>query len=393
MQWFYVFIKPYYWVSFIASYGVAQNLEGIGWFGYFNNIYEPGIPYPLLNLSPVTGVKTISLLYFLFFALMNFIFVRGTYVLGGKLGLVSLLIVFMPGFLSLMGFSPRWWLLIPEEFHLGAGYIGGFWSSGINFVIAFVFGWSAVLMLANLFKSPKFKHGYDHLWCLLSLVGCMYLVVDSQAKSDREQMLETNKLLGDYLQLYKGRYESLKDYCLVDTSFSKNEKAACKAATQIFSVLSFNVVGDEPELRRYGDSWLESLPEASDIARINTFFCSGTDLNESCRETPSHLMVNSQSYGRKDYIPLPDQGERVRKLYDRLGKLVDKVKVAHEHENLKYFLFCIVSFLAGGKAATASLSLIGEGSMKSRSWLLCVARVMFFNFWFFLRSRGYKRLH
>lgn len=388
MQWFYVFIKPYYWVSFIASYGVAQNLEGIGWFGYFNNIYEPGIPYPLLNLSPVAGVKAISLLFFMSFVFMSLMFVRGAFVLGRRPGLASLLVVFLPGVLSLIGFSPSWWLLIPEEFHLGAGYIGGFWSSGINFLIAFGFGWSAVLMLANCFKSPKFKHGYDHLWCMLSLVGCMYLVVDSQAKSDRGQMLETNKLLGDYLQFYKGRYQNLKEYCLVDASFAKDEKAVCKSAAKVFSILSFNIVGNEPELRRYGDSWLQSLPEPSDIARINTYFCSRADLNGACRETPSHLMVNSQEFGRKDYIPLPDHRERVGKLYDRLGKLVDKVKLAHEHENLKYFLFCIISFLAGGKAATASLSLIGEGNMKSRSWLLGAARLMYFNFWFFLRLRG-----
>jgi hypothetical protein len=216
----------------------------------------------------------------------------------------------------------------------------------------------------------------------------MYLVVDSQAKSDREQMLETNKLLGDYLQFYKGRYQSLKEYCLVDASFAKDEKAVCKSAAKVFAILSFNIVGDEPELRRYGDSWLQSLPEPSDIARINTYFCSRADLNGACRETPSHLMVNSQEFGRKDYIPLPDHRERVGKLYDRLGKLVDKVKLAHEHENLKYFLFCIISFLAGGKAATASLSLIGEGNMKSRSWLLGAARLMYFNLWFFLRLRG-----
>ncbi|MDQ0741193.1 hypothetical protein [Pseudomonas sp. W4I3] len=136
MQWLYLFIKPYYWISFIASYGVAQNLEGIGWFGYFNNIYEPGIPYPLLNLSPVVGVKTISLFFFTFFVWLAFIFVRGAYVLGRKSGMVGLLMVLFPGVLSLAGVSPSWWLLIPEEFHLGAGYIGGFWSSGINFIIS-----------------------------------------------------------------------------------------------------------------------------------------------------------------------------------------------------------------------------------------------------------------
>ncbi|CAH0167936.1 hypothetical protein [Pseudomonas mediterranea] len=385
MQWFYVFIKPYYWMSFIASYGVAQNLEGVGWFGYFNSIYEPGIPYPLLNLSPVKGVKIISLLFFIFVAFMSLIFVRGAFVLGRKAGWVSISLVFLPGFLSLIGFSPSWWLLIPEEFRLGAGYIGGFWSSGINFLLAFVFGWSAVLMLANLFKSQKFKHVYDHLWCMLSLVGCMYLVVDSQAKSDREQMLEVNKLLGDYLQFYKVQYKNLNEYCLVGASMFKEEKKICSSAAKVSSILSSNTVGDEPEVRRYGDFWLSSLPEPSDIAEINTYMCSRTSLSGACVETPLNLMVNSQELGGKVYIPLPDHGERVRKLYEKLGRLVDKVKLAREHENLKYFLFCMISFLAGGKAATASLSLIGEGNMKSRSWILSIVRLTFFNSWFFVR--------
>jgi hypothetical protein len=385
MQWLYLFIKPYYWVSFIASYGVAQNLEGIGWFGYFNNIYEPGIPYPLWNLSPVAGVKIISLFFFMFFVWLGFIFVRGAYVLGRKPGMVGLLMVFFPGILSLAGFSPSWWLLIPREFHLGSGYIGGFWSSGINFLIAFVFGWSIVLIVANFFKSPKFKHGYDHLWCMLSLVGCMYLVVDSQAKSDREQMLDTNKLLGDYLQFYKVRYQGLTENCLSNASFSAAENAVCKSASEVYSILSFNSVGDEPELRQYGDSWLQSLPGPNAIARVNSYFCSHANVSGACRETPSHLMVNSQEFGSKDYIPLPAHGDRVGKLYERLGKLVDKVELSHEHENFKYFLFCIISFLAGGKAATTSLSIIGEGNMKSRSWLLSAMRVVFFKWWFLMK--------
>ncbi|WP_434694941.1 hypothetical protein J3P89_16410 [Pseudomonas sp. Z1-14] len=387
MQWVYLFIKPYYWISFIASYGVAQNLEGIGWFGYFNGIYEPGIPYPLLNLSPVAGVKIISTFFFMLLVLMGFIFVRGAYVLGHKPGLLGLLVVFFPGVLSLAGFSPSWWLLIPESFNLGAGYIGGFWSSGINFLIAFVLGWSIVLIVANLFKSPKFKHGYDHLWCMLSLVGCMYLVVDSQARFDRDQMVDTNKLLGDYLLFYKDRYQSLKGSCLTDTSFSAAENAVCKSAINVYSTLSLNSVGDEPELRRYGDSWLQSLPGPNDIARINAYFCTHNG-SDACRETPSHLMISSQEFGSKDYIPLTAHGERVAKLYDKLGKLVDKVKLSREHENLKYFLFCIVSFLAGGKAATASLSIIGEGNMKSRSWLLRALIVIFFNWWFLIKLRA-----
>lgn len=388
MQWLYLFIKPYYWISFIASYGVAQNLEGIGWFGYFNDIYEPGIPYPLLNLSPVAGVKIISLFFFMFLVLVGLVFVRGAYVLGRKPGTAGLLIVLFPGFLSLAGFAPSWWLLIPEDFNLGSGYIGGFWNSGINFLIAFILGWSIILIFANFFKSPKFKHGYDHLWCMLSLVGCMYLVVDSQAKFDRDQMVDTNKLLGDYLRFYKDRYQDLKESCLTDTSFSAAENAVCKSAVKVYSILSINSVGDEPELRRYGDSWLQSLPGPDAIARINAYFCSRANNSGACHETPTHLMINSQEFGSKDYIPLTAHGERVRKLYEKLGRLVDKVKLSREHENLKYFLFCIISFLAGGKAATASLSIIGEGNMKSRSWLLRAMRVIFFKWWFLIKLRA-----
>ncbi|MCQ9186905.1 hypothetical protein KMT30_49275, partial [Streptomyces sp. IBSBF 2953] len=75
-------------------------------------------------------MKAISLLFFMSFVFMSLMFVRGAFVLGRRPGLASLLVVFLPGVLSLVGFSPSWWLLIPEEFHLGAGYIGGFWSSG-----------------------------------------------------------------------------------------------------------------------------------------------------------------------------------------------------------------------------------------------------------------------
>ncbi|POF97022.1 hypothetical protein BGP81_09905 [Pseudomonas putida] len=378
----FTFLKPYYWFAHIAAYGIAQNLEGINFFGWFNNIYDPRFPLPLLNYDPSTGVKIIAGAIYLLLAPLAFTLVRGGFVLGRKSGLVILAVVLLPGTLSLLGGSAPLEFFIPDEFHFGTGYIGGFWSNGANYIIAFMWGWATIMMVANIFKSQKFKHAYDHLWCLLTIVGCMYLVVDSQAKSHEEHKIEANALIGKYLEFYKGRYSALDTLCYKEPSIFANAKLICDKAKILSTSLSLEIERSEPEFRQYGDSWVEDIPSDTNIDQLNSYFCSNDKFVANCKETPVDLLVSSQELGEKVLVPIPGHANRLKGLYKKLSSSVDKVARYKEYTHLKYFLFCLICFVSGGKAATSSISFIGEGNMKSRSWIRRMAAVTFFNLWF-----------
>jgi hypothetical protein len=366
MSFWYVFIKPYAYISFLAAYGLAQNLEGIGLFGYINGIYEPGIPFPLLNLDPTVGVKKLTGLILVLFPIFLFVIVRGGFVLGVRTGSLILVGVLAPGVISAIGFDVQIPSYAPEEFLLGSGYLGGFWNSGVIFIFSFVLGWGGVLLVANFFKSQKFKHVYDHIWCCMPLVGCLYLVVASQAKFDERQVVDLNQSIQSYLQFYQESYSFLALECVSNPLLSR-ETLICSKVFKTSKSLSEQSISSDPRTRRYQDGWLDVLLSKDETSKVNLFLCGGRDSNK-CRTMPSVLALTMNDLYEKILIPIDEHSERVRKLYTKLGVYVDKIKLAERHENIKYFLFCFVSVLAGGKAATSSISLVGEANLLSRSW-------------------------
>lgn len=365
MSFLYLFIKPYAYISHLAAYGLAQNLEGIGLFGYINGIYEPGIPFPLLNLDPTIGVRKLTGLIFILFPVYLLIVVRGGFVLGARTGSLTLLTVLTPGLISAAGFDFEIPNYAPEEFLLSAGYLGGFWNSGVIFILSFVAGWAGILIVSNIFKSQKFKHAYDHIWCCMSLVGCLYLVVASQTKFDERQVIELNHSIQSYLRFYQEGYSILELECSNNLLLT-SESLICSKVLKASKLLSAQEMGSNPRVRRYEDGWLDFLLSKSEIHKINSILC--IEPSNKCKTTPSALALTFNDLDEKKLIPLEEHSKRVRKLYAKLGAYVDKTKQAEHHENIKYFLFCFISFLAGGKAATSSISLVGEASLTSRSW-------------------------
>ncbi len=293
--------------------------------------------------------------------------------------------VLLPGILSLLGTSAPLEFFIPDEFHFGTGYIGGFWSNGANYIIAFMWGWAAVMMVANIFKSQKFKHAYDHLWCLLTIVGCMYLVVDSQAKSHEEHKIEKNAAIGKYLDFYKERYSALNSLCHTEPSIFANAKSICEKAKNISTSLPSEIERPEPEFRRHGDSWMDDILSNTAIEELNSYFCSNDKTVAYCKEIPIDLLISSKELGVKVLVPISGHTERLKELYKKLNFYADKVTHYKEYTHLKYFLFCLICFIAGGKAATSSISFIGESNMKSRSWARKILAAMFFDSWFAIK--------
>ena len=366
MSFWYLFIKPYVYVSHLAAYGLAQNLEGVGLFGYLNGIYEPGIPFLLLNLDPTIGVRKLTGLILVLFPVFLLIVIRGGFVLGRRVGALVLLGVLVPGVISAIGFNLEISNYAPEEFLLGPGYLGGLWNSGVIFILSFVLGWGGVLIISNFFKSQKFKHVYDHLWCCMPLIGCLYLVIASQTKFDESQVIELNQSIQSYLQFYQEGYSLLEMECSTNLLLA-TESLICGKVSKASRLLSRQAISSDPKVRRYDNGWLDLLLSKDEVSKMNLILCG--ELSNKCKPTPSVLALTINELDEKRLIPLEEHSARARKLYTKLGVYVDKINLAERHENVKYFLFCFISLLAGGKAATASISLVGEANLLSCSWV------------------------
>ncbi|WP_144417752.1 hypothetical protein [Pseudomonas protegens] len=297
MSFWYLFIKPYAYISLLAAYGLAQNLEGVGLFGYMNGVYEPGIPFLLLNLDPTIGVRKLTGLMLVLFPIFLLVVIRAGFVLGVRTGSLMIIGALAPGVMSAIGFDFHIPNYAPEEFLLGPGYLGGLWNSGVIFILSFVLGWAGVLLIANIFKSQSFKHVYDHIWCCMPLIGCLYLVVSSQAKFDEEQVVDLNQSIQSYLQFYQEGYSLLALEC-VNNPLLARETLICSKVFKASKSLLEQSISSDPKVRRYQDGWLDSLLSKGEISKVNSVLCG--ELPNKCKTTPLVLALTMNDLDEKN---------------------------------------------------------------------------------------------
>lgn len=87
------FCAPYFKLAYISAWGVAQNIEGLGYFGALNNYYEEGIPYAIENFNPLPGVNIISGGILFFVLLLLLLIVRSLFAINKYAGWAGLLLV------------------------------------------------------------------------------------------------------------------------------------------------------------------------------------------------------------------------------------------------------------------------------------------------------------
>jgi len=125
------FFLPYLTLCHVASWGLAQNLEGIGLFTYLNS--QPmqvgdAIFYPM-NLNPRLGVANLAVCLTGVLVVVFLLNIRACFYLSKWVGCTSLILWTLPGMLNMLGYMPEFRVLGPDVFRFGIGFPG---TAGIS---------------------------------------------------------------------------------------------------------------------------------------------------------------------------------------------------------------------------------------------------------------------
>jgi hypothetical protein len=365
------FFRPCYEVARFVAYWLSVNLEGVHVFGTLNNIYDPNLPYPILNLDPTQGLDIIKGGCFFIVLAILCAAIRAGFVLGRVPGSIITTVLLTPGVASALGYMPKM-PDPPRVLRYGLqGDLGSPYIAAIVFVLLFVFGWAVMIIVAGFFKSHKFKLYYEHVWCAVTLVGCVYLVVDNQVRVNKDALTSVGSNFDVQLSYYQDAYRKANVICHSDSGVLSQElcgkiSAVSRELTRVRYEKNISLVS--PYFYSFE---LSSLIDTPEVEVINDRVCGRPgELLGVCSSLPMLFDMGVNDLGRTVLLPGGQQNELLESDYKRMVDLAGRVKLDKEKEHYKLFVFFLIAFLAGGKASVASVSLIGEAALNSRSWLI-----------------------
>ncbi|MEO4014118.1 hypothetical protein [Pseudomonas rossensis] len=369
------FFRPCYEVARLVAYWLSINLEGVHLFGALNNIYDPNLPYLILNLDPTQGLNILNGGCFLMVLATFLAAIRAGFVLGRVPGFITITVLLVPGVASVLGYMPNM-PDPPRVFHYGLqGDLGSPYIAAIVFFLLFIFGWAVMIIIASFFKSHKFKFYYEHVWCAVALVGCVYLVVDNQVRVSKDALTSAGGNFDVQISYYQDSYRKAKEICHSDSVVLSQE--LCGKIGAVLGEIA-RVHYDKNYMLGVSSFELSNLIGLSDIDAINNIVCGKQgELSDMCASLPVSFYVDASDIGKKVLIPGEKQNKRMENYYQRMVGLTERVKLNKEKEHYKLFVFFLIAFLAGGKASIASISIVGEAALNSRSWLLWFLQISF----------------
>lgn len=381
-----MFLSPYLSLCQIASWGIAQNLEGLHLFGYLNNFYMDGVSYPIWNLSPIQGVIILSMLYTpLLFATFAFN-VRACFYLSNKIGFISLATWLLPGILAVNGIVFDFKSLAPDQFEFSEGFPGGVGSTAVNLLVFLILGWSLWLLVGSRWKREKVKNVYDHFWYPVGLVTALYFVANAGLNSYIKDINDANERLTQTLQLYTKSVDNITVACKESPQFLTHAATLCRLADnmrrEILSELQLNPTA-KARTQSYSFDWTKTLSTNYDGAIVreidfaNIWGCGRSIHLKACFNVPPETAITMNDIDRH-YFFLPNTYVRaIDKDLAAMAKYDDKITTIRQSYNFRYFAFILVAFLAGGKIANVSRSLMPADKGKPISWIAWCIRTYY----------------
>ena len=359
----------------LASWGVAQNLEGLGLFVYLNTvpIHVGDVIFYPMDLNPASGVANLSIIVTVFLFIVFLTSIRGCFYLNKWFGFVGVLLWLIPGFFSILGYMPDIRGMGPDMFRFGVGFPGGMESAAANLFICLVGGWSFILLLSSRWKKNTFKNVYDHIWYTLGLIAGLYFVVDAGLPSYKESLLDADERMVRTMQLFRSSEEHLKVLCPLPEVL-KLSPALCALAPELkWSVSSYLDMGGALRAKIAPPDWITTLASdpllARQIEALNNWACDQGRQPAQCQTVPPDTTLLVQDVDIPLAFPTPNYAELVLKLHSSMEQTDSRINTIKQGHNLRYFGFLIVAVLAGGKLAGASRALVSADLVKPQSWI------------------------
>lgn len=372
------FLAPYAYFCLISAWGIAQNLEGLEVFKYLNDRIERvgDKSFLLMNLSPAAGVSVVSVIVTLILLIVFVTNLRASFAVSKRLGIIAVLIWIAPGLFAISGQSVAAGWLAPDVFRFTVGFPGGVGSAAINLIIALVSGWSIAILFGSRWGKNEFKNVYDHFWYPLGLAAVLYFVIDAGLPFYK---VDADEAIGHEiaaLNLYKKSAENISQACQDSKDIASGAARLCQFGKGLSPQIVMEL-DEKREIRSRMDlpAWVETLAAdrdgklKRDIDFVNAWACEQRNRPELCFKIPFAEILDSKGLEER-YLFLPAAyAQAIERNDASLKKVEDRIHDIEIGHNIRYFAFLVVGFLAGGKVANATRSLLSGDVARQKSWI------------------------
>lgn len=374
------FLTPYLQLCWLAAWGIAQNLEGLGLFAPLNSppTSVAGHAFFPLVLSANRGVAIILILMTFLLALVIMTSIRAGFYLSRKTGTTIILLWALPGLAALLGLETNLHQYGPDIFRFNAGFTGGVGPAIANLFLFLTAGWSILMLIGTRWKRDVFKNLYDHIWYALGLLAAVYFVVDTSLTYYQKDLKDAQESTEELLHVYADSAKQLKSRCLSDEAVKSQAPHLCEEAANLLYEINTEITSYR-QVRSsvpFGD-WQQVLEQpviASEIARLNAWACPQGSRETLCLKYPPSVIGDIEAFTTGHAFPPNDYIDRLNKHRERIGRIEKQVANIEQGRNLRYFAFMLIAFLAGGKLANASRALRATDLVAPRSWMALVLK-------------------
>lgn len=387
-----------------AAWSVQQSLDGLGLTSSYFPSMDGGGALAGGYWSPGEAVLPIVGALILLWMLLSSALVVSGYVLGRWKGaFIVVVLLALPGVLSMSSLWPDIPFL-PDEYAIGgAGILGSPWGALFLLLMAVAVGWTLGVMLMDaLYIGERFWSGFDHLWYAVGLVAVVFFVADAQSGVHVRNLGEVSRdaqRASAYLQRQAGEYDK---HCRQNGGAPR---LSCEWASDIQQRLldyqtedailfaEFGPKNSADLYRRFtGPSSISEIETIrSEIAAYNAALCPVRQLNDQvkqlarpsavCQSTPAAFcrsfpepfkgMVDKESgsattaLASECIIPSLVYFKKLHVQY------VEQVLRDKRNKHHRWFYYLIFSVFAGLKVSNGTMKLAGlhlrKGPDKRRS--------------------------
>lgn len=370
------FFLPYLTFCHLASWGLAQNLEGLGLFKYLNTlpmqagdtIFNP------MNFDTRMGIANLIVVLICALVVVFLLNIRACFYLNKWVGGTSLILWLLPGLLSMLGYMPDISGMGPDVFRFGEGFPGSMESAAANLLLCLVGGWSLILLLSSLWKKNTFKNAYDHIWYTLGLIAALYFVVDAGLSSYKEDLTDADDRMVRTLQLFHTAEKRLEVLCALPETAGLSPTLCALAPELKWGVPSYLGMKGNLRAKIEPPGWAASLASdpvlAREIGALNNWACAQGQQPAQCQKVPIDTALSTEDVDVPLAFPPPNYAEAIQRFHASMEKSDRRIHDIERGHNLRYFGFLIVAILAGGKLANASRAMVENDSVRPSSWIL-----------------------
>jgi hypothetical protein len=387
-----VFFKPYASVLIGAAYNIQQTLEGLGiWTSSFVerdnsgrivNAYWSATEAMALPLGLLLVYSTVMVLLAL---LAGYCFrqIAGVF--------SALVIVLLPGLLSMIGWWPEFSIL-PETYHAGAGSLGVPEGMFSVVVIALLSGWLfGVLVTDALRLNDRFRQLYDHAWYSAAILAGVFFVADQYNAELQAEFQSTGVAVRQVSNYLLPQVRAYENFCRTE----KNAPvASCQWAQQVQQLLTefssdhlsiFVYTGPGASEKIYRPHARDSNPQLvtsirQELMRYNDNVCPRVDqkaLLGVCLISPGAFLTTFDPPIQADdfvfrRVAIANEMliPTLVRLHGQVEKLAPKIDDIKRSKHLRWLFFVLFSVLAGGKVANATVRAFPLSTGQGRSVLL-----------------------